>query len=122
MSAMSKTTTRFLEHVVAVLKEYQSEKRSCYRTVIVRPPPTEQDVWTITYWVDAITKNDSLHHFSLKINIEAGNDRPSIVLEDRYPREIASVIGQFEVVIEPPKEKEPVFDIKTTKVLIRDED
>jgi hypothetical protein len=119
---MSKTTTRFLQHVVAVLKEYQSEKRSYSRTVIVRPPPTEQDVWMIAYWVDAITKNDSLHGFSLKIGIEVGNAWASIELEDRYPQETERVIGMLELAIQPPKDKESVFDIKTTKVLMRDED
>lgn len=120
MSAMSKTTIRFLKTVVAILKEYQSEKRNYSRTVILNPPPTERDVWEMAYWIHEVTKNDSLNTFSLKIGVDVGDKWAQIELEDRFPDDTQRAIRMLEHAITPSTDERPVFDIKTTNVFLKE--
>jgi len=108
--------------MLSLLKQYQSERKDYSRTVILRPPPTEGEVETIAFWLHHITKNNTLHDFTVKIAICAGSEYAMIELERRNPwTDVESVISRIESWLAPPTTPaEPAFDIKTTSVLLRD--
>lgn len=123
MSTNTKTVTKVFRYVLSVLKDYQSEKRSYSRNVRLRPEPTEDEILTIASYLHYITKNNSLHDFSLKIGISTDSDTAVIELENRFliTKETESLIASIELILNPPpKDDSKAFDIKTTSVLLRD--
>lgn len=106
----------------ALLKEYQSEPKDYSRIVILRPPPTEGEIETIAHIVHHITKNNTLHDFTLKIGISTDSDMAIIELERRHrTTDVETVISHIECWLAPPiTPAEPAFDIKTTSILLRD--